>query len=151
MANVSRNVPPCAAVITIRPAAGGPSSTTFHSSGEKAALVVMACSCAAGDAATSRIPQFPGRALHPAGVRPESGSLPAPIVGLAVALDAHVGDGFEDLDGAGAAVGQGVGGLLARLLAHDRGAERGLGRVDVDRGHAFLPGGEQEGDLLVVA
>src|SRR4249920_2881265 len=38
---VSRNVPPRAAVTTIIPAAGGPSRTTFHSSGEKAALVVM--------------------------------------------------------------------------------------------------------------
>src|SRR5215467_206765 len=38
---VSRNVPPCAAVTTIIPAVGGPSRTTFHSSGEKAAFVVM--------------------------------------------------------------------------------------------------------------
>src|SRR5689334_3034613 len=38
---VSRNVPPRAAVTTIIPAVGGPSRTTFHSSGEKAALVVM--------------------------------------------------------------------------------------------------------------
>src|SRR4029077_629299 len=38
---VSRNVPPRAAVTTIIPAAGGPSRTTFHSSGEKAAFVVM--------------------------------------------------------------------------------------------------------------
>src|SRR5437773_12144406 len=38
---VSRNVPPRAAVTTIIPAAGGPSRTSFHSSGEEAALVVM--------------------------------------------------------------------------------------------------------------
>src|ERR1700757_1568256 len=38
---VSRNVPPRAAVTTIIPAVGGPSRTTFHSSGEKAAFVVM--------------------------------------------------------------------------------------------------------------
>src|ERR1700760_2701780 len=69
MANVSRNVPPCAAVITIRPAAGGPSRTTFHSSGEKAALVVMACSCAPGDAGHLKSLAGPGRAPHPAGVR----------------------------------------------------------------------------------
>src|SRR5215471_3766695 len=35
MATVSRHIPPCAAVITIIPAVGGPSSTTFHSSGER--------------------------------------------------------------------------------------------------------------------
>src|SRR5215469_3645384 len=69
MANVSRNVPPCAAVITIRPAAGGPSSTTFHSSGEKEALFVMSRSCAPGDAGHLKSLAAPGCALHPAGVR----------------------------------------------------------------------------------
>src|SRR5215472_4378553 len=69
MANVSRNVPPCAAVITIRPAAGGPSSTTFHSSGEKEALFVMSRSCAPRDAGHDKNRAVPGHALHPAGVR----------------------------------------------------------------------------------
>src|SRR5208282_1610429 len=48
MATVSRNMPPRAAVTTIMPAVGGPSSTTFHSSGEKAAFVVMPRSCVQG-------------------------------------------------------------------------------------------------------
>jgi 2-polyprenyl-6-methoxyphenol hydroxylase-like FAD-dependent oxidoreductase len=39
-------------------------------------------------------------------------------------LGPGVGDGFQDLDGVGAAVRQGVGGPLADLLAHDRGAQR---------------------------
>src|SRR5690348_1283455 len=42
---VSRNVPPWAAVITIMPAVGGPSRTVVHSSGAKAAFVVMSSSC----------------------------------------------------------------------------------------------------------
>ena len=63
---------------------------------------------------------------------------------------ADVGDGFQDLDGVGAAVRQRVGGLLAHLLAHDGGAERRAGRVDVDRRAALLAGGEQEGHLVVV-
>src|SRR5260370_20320751 len=37
----SRIIPPRAAVTTIMPALGGPSSTTFHSSGEKAAFAVI--------------------------------------------------------------------------------------------------------------
>src|SRR5712692_2465148 len=37
----SRIIPPRAAVTTIMPALGGPSSTTFHSSGEKAAFDVI--------------------------------------------------------------------------------------------------------------
>src|SRR5215470_387430 len=41
IATVSLNIPPCAAVTTIMPALGGPSSTAFHSSGEKAAFVVI--------------------------------------------------------------------------------------------------------------
>src|SRR5215472_14316798 len=44
MAIVSRIMPPCPAVITIMPAVGGPSRTTVHSSGVKAAFVVMSCS-----------------------------------------------------------------------------------------------------------
>ena len=51
MAMVSRNVPPWAAVMTIMPAAGGPSSTTFQSSGEKAAWFVIS---------GSRVPGLPG-------------------------------------------------------------------------------------------
>ena len=39
-------------------------------------------------------------------------------------LGPDVGDGFEDLDGVGAAVRQGVGRLVADLLARDGGAER---------------------------
>src|SRR3982075_1450396 len=39
---VSRNVPPRCAVMTISPALGGPSSTTFHSSGGKSELPVIA-------------------------------------------------------------------------------------------------------------
>src|ERR1700722_1535946 len=50
MATVSRIMPPRAAVTTIVPAAGGPASTTFHSSGENAAFAVMSCSFAAGEA-----------------------------------------------------------------------------------------------------
>src|ERR1700745_2564149 len=69
MAIVSRNVPPCAAVVTIRPASGGPSSTTSHSSGEKAALVVMTCSCAPRGCGHVKNLATPGRALHPARVR----------------------------------------------------------------------------------
>src|SRR5690348_16708789 len=46
MATVSRIMPPCPAVITIMPAVGGPSRTTVHSSGVKAAFVVMPCSLA---------------------------------------------------------------------------------------------------------
>src|SRR5260221_9789724 len=41
----SRIIPPWAAVATIMPALGGPSSTTFHCSGEKAAFVVIRYSC----------------------------------------------------------------------------------------------------------
>src|SRR5262249_59136763 len=59
-------MPPCAAVITIRPAVGGPWSTTFHSSGEKASFVVMARSCASGDADHGRGPVC--SRLTPAGV-----------------------------------------------------------------------------------
>ena len=65
-------------------------------------------------------------------------------------LGPGVGDGFQDLDGVGAAVRQGVGGLLADLLAHDRGAQRRAGRVDVDRRAALLAGGEQERHLVLV-
>src|SRR3954469_8438815 len=42
IARVSRNIPPRAAVTTIRPAVGGASSTDLHSSGVNAALVVIA-------------------------------------------------------------------------------------------------------------
>src|SRR5215510_4104945 len=59
-------MPPCAAVITIRPAVGGPWSTTFHSSGEKASFVVMARSCASGDADHGKGPV--SSRLTPAGV-----------------------------------------------------------------------------------
>src|SRR5712692_8384034 len=41
----SRIIPPWAAVATIMPALGGPSSTTSHCSGEKAAFVVIRYSC----------------------------------------------------------------------------------------------------------
>src|SRR5260221_12310862 len=41
----SRIIPPWAAVATIMPALGGPSSTTSHCSGEKAAFVVLRYSC----------------------------------------------------------------------------------------------------------
>src|SRR5206468_13064608 len=70
--------------------------------------------------------------------------------GWKVLLSADVGHGLQDLDGAGAAVRQRVGGLLADLLAHDGGAERRPGRVDVDRRAALLAGGEQERHLVVV-
>src|SRR5580704_984033 len=53
MATVSRIMPPRAAVTTIVPAAGGPASTTFHSSGENAAFAVRSCSCAAGRQTTT--------------------------------------------------------------------------------------------------
>src|SRR6185437_12000398 len=41
IANVSRHIPPRAAVTTIMPAVGGPSSTVRHSSGVKASRVVI--------------------------------------------------------------------------------------------------------------
>ena len=44
IANVSLIVPPCEAVITSKPAVRGPSSTSCHSLGENASLVVMALS-----------------------------------------------------------------------------------------------------------
>src|SRR5690349_24945356 len=66
MAMVSRNVPPWAAVSTIMPAAGGPSSTSSHSSGEKAALFVMSYSCVPGDARHVKDLAVPGAAPHPA-------------------------------------------------------------------------------------
>src|ERR1700761_2196660 len=49
IAIVSRNIPPCDAVMTSKPAVGGPSSTSCHSLGENAALVVMALSYADAD------------------------------------------------------------------------------------------------------
>ena len=64
-------------------------------------------------------------------------------------LGPGVGDSFQDLDGVGAAVRQGVGGPLADLLAHDRGAQRRAGRVDVDRRAALLAGSEQERHLVL--
>src|SRR6266566_5295442 len=69
MANVSRNVPPWAAVITIMPAVGGPSRTTFHSSSEKAACVVISGSCAPGVPGHVEDLAVPGRAPHPARVK----------------------------------------------------------------------------------
>src|SRR6266487_1789852 len=69
MANVSRNVPPWAAVITIMPAVGGPSRTTCHSSGEKAACVVISGSCAPGVPGHVEDLAVPGRAPHPARVK----------------------------------------------------------------------------------
>src|SRR5205807_6111718 len=69
MANVSRNVPPWAAVITIMPAVGGPSRTTFHSSGEKAACVVISGSCAPGVPGHAEDLAVPGRAPHSASVK----------------------------------------------------------------------------------
>src|SRR5690348_12241593 len=62
-----------------------------------------------------------------------------------------VRDGIEDLHARGAAVRQREAGLLADLLAADRGTKRGLRRVDVDRRAALFSRGEQERDLLVVA
>src|ERR1700733_5881608 len=41
MAQVSRSIPPFAAVMTSSPALGGPSSTCFHSSSEKSAFFVI--------------------------------------------------------------------------------------------------------------
>jgi protein Tex len=70
MANVSRNIPPCAAVITIIPAVGGPSSTTFHSPGEKAALAVMSHSSARADAGHLKNLATPRAAPHPRGGEP---------------------------------------------------------------------------------
>jgi class 3 adenylate cyclase len=65
-------------------------------------------------------------------------------------LRPHVRDGLQDLDGGGAAVRQRVGGPLAHLLAHDRGAQRGTRGVDVDRRPALFAGGEQERHLVLV-
>src|SRR5205807_5354406 len=76
--------------------------------------------------------------------------LPPRPVRLNLTSGAHVRDCLEDLDGAGPAVRQRVGGLLADLLAHDGGAERRPGGVDVDRRAALLTGGEQERHLIVV-
>src|SRR5262249_57336327 len=59
-------MPRGAGVITIRPGVGGPWSTTFHSSGEKASFVVMARSCASGDADHGKGPV--SSRLTPAGV-----------------------------------------------------------------------------------
>src|SRR5215472_13511022 len=78
IAIVSRNIPPCAAVITISPAAGGPWSTTFHSSGEKAAFVVMAGSCARRAADQVKNLAAPRHAPHLARVNRRShGQAPA--------------------------------------------------------------------------
>jgi hypothetical protein len=66
MAMVSRNVPPWAAVSTIMPAVGGASSTTVHSPGEKAAFVVMSCSCVPRDAGHVKDLAVPADTPHPA-------------------------------------------------------------------------------------
>src|ERR1700678_349713 len=68
----------------------------------------------------------------------------------AVVLGSVVRDGFQDLDGVGAAVRRAEGGLLTDLLADDGGAQRRARRVDGDRRAALLAGGEQERHLVVV-
>src|SRR5690349_8035467 len=55
--------------MTIMPAAGGPSRTTFHSSGEKAACVVMSGSCVPGVPGHVEDLAAAGRRLHPARVK----------------------------------------------------------------------------------
>src|SRR5262249_1535577 len=65
-------------------------------------------------------------------------------------LGAHVRGRPEELPRVGPALRPRAGGLLADLLAHDGGAERRLGRVDVDRRAALLTGGQQERPLVVV-
>src|SRR6516164_11361365 len=62
-----------------------------------------------------------------------------------------VRDRFEDLDRGGATVRQVVSGGLADLLSRDSAAQRRAGRVHVDGRATFLAGGEQEGDLVLVA
>ncbi len=74
MAMVSRNMPPRAAMITIIPAEGGPSSTTVHSSGVKADLSVIHLMMTA---------MAPGR-RPPPGHLPPSGGRPAPELGLRI-------------------------------------------------------------------
>src|SRR6266516_3561554 len=69
MAMVSRNVPPWAAVITIMPAVGGPSRTSVHSSGAKAAFVVMSCSRVPEDVGYAQASRAPDDSPHPPRVK----------------------------------------------------------------------------------
>src|SRR5215469_3235202 len=87
----------------------------------------------------------------PGGGRACRGRAQAIAVLAAAALCAAVGDRVDDLDRGRPAVRQRVGGGFANLLAVDRAAEGRLGRVHVDRGAAFLAGGQKERDLLIVA
>ena len=68
----------------------------------------------------------------------------------AVILRSRVGNGLQDLDGAGPAVRQPEGGFLAHPLAVNRSAQRRARRVGVNQRAAVLPGGEQERHLFVV-
>src|SRR6516225_317825 len=128
MANVSRNVPPCAAVITIRPAAGGPSSTTVHSSGEKAALVVMACSCAPRDAGHVKNLAVLGSCASPRrGEVPRSGRSRSARLDLAHRAEAVMrGVDVDDLRLSRHQVGCGVEELLHVGLLDVRGTRLGI-------------------------
>src|SRR5215475_7022712 len=98
IATVSLNIPPRAAVTTIRPALGGPSSTTFHSSGEKAAFVVISRSRPRrhGDprslpAAPGRVEEHGGTILTNAAGRGRPGTAPSCAATLGLAGTRHTG------------------------------------------------------------
>src|SRR4029077_6148602 len=64
IATVSLNIPPCAAVTTIMPALGGPSSTTFHALGQRAPFVVISRSWLRCHGASHPLPRRAGVDEH---------------------------------------------------------------------------------------